>query len=113
MRLLKLVPDNTNINFLRWRSIAFAISTLLILASIALIAVKGLNFGVDFAGGQTVRVHFPAPSESAQQFLPHLGTAGPFFRRPECVQRAQFRRRFRRRPDRPGALSAAAADRAA
>ena len=30
MKLLKLVPDNTNIDFLRWRGIAFAISSLLI-----------------------------------------------------------------------------------
>ena len=50
MRLLKLVPDNTNFNFLRWRNVAMAISGLLLAASIALIAVKGLNFGVDFAG---------------------------------------------------------------
>jgi len=61
MRLLKLVPDNTNIDFLRWRGVAIAISSLLLLASIALIATKGLNFGVDFAGGQVIRVHFQQP----------------------------------------------------
>ena len=61
MRLLKLVPDDTNINFLRWRGIAFAISSLLIAASIALIAVKGLNLGVDFVGGQVIRVAFQEP----------------------------------------------------
>jgi preprotein translocase subunit SecF len=58
MRLLKLVPDNTNIDFLRWRGIAFAISSLLIAGSIALIAMKGLNLGVDFVGGQVMRVSF-------------------------------------------------------
>ena len=61
MRLLKLVPDNTNLDFLRWRTVAIAISSLLIAASIALIAVKGLNFGVDFAGGQLMRVTFQQP----------------------------------------------------
>jgi preprotein translocase subunit SecF len=61
MRLLKLVPDNTNIDFLRWRNVAMAVSGLLIAASIALIAVKGLNFGVDFAGGQVIRVTFSQP----------------------------------------------------
>jgi len=61
MRLLKLVPDNTNIDFLRWRGIAITISGLLIAASIALIAIKGLNFGVDFAGGQLIRVSFSQP----------------------------------------------------
>ena len=61
MRLLKLVPDDTNIDFLRWRGVAIAISTLLLAASIALIAIKGLNFGVDFAGGQVIRVSFQQP----------------------------------------------------
>ena len=61
MRLLKLVPDNTNIDFLRWRNVAFAISSLLIAVSIALLATKGLNFGVDFAGGQMIRATFQEP----------------------------------------------------
>lgn len=61
MRLLKLVPDDTNIDFLRWRNVAMAFSMLLVAASIALIAVKGLNFGVDFAGGQVIRAHFAQP----------------------------------------------------
>jgi preprotein translocase subunit SecF len=58
MRLLKLIPDSTNLDFLRWRNVAIAISGLLLAASIALIAMKGLNFGVDFAGGQVIRVTF-------------------------------------------------------
>lgn len=58
MRLLKLVPDDTNIDFLKWRNVAMAISILSIIASIALVAVKGLNFGIDFVGGQSVRVEF-------------------------------------------------------
>ena len=63
MRLLKLVPDNTNVDFLRWRNVAIAISTLMLAASIALIAMKGLNFGIDFKGGQVIRVTFAqAPS---------------------------------------------------
>ena len=49
MRLLKLVPDNTNIPFLKWRNVAVVFSVVLILASIALVAMRGLNFGVDFA----------------------------------------------------------------
>ena len=59
MRLLKLVPDDTNIQFLKWRKVAMAISILMIVASIALVAARGLNLGVDFVGGQSVRVEFP------------------------------------------------------
>jgi len=58
MRLLKLVPDNTNFKFLKWRNIAMAISIALILGSIALVAIRGLNFGVDFAGGLMMEVRF-------------------------------------------------------
>jgi preprotein translocase subunit SecF len=61
MRLLKLVPDNTNVDFLRWRNVALAVSTLLIAASIALLWFKGLNYGVDFEGGQMSRVVFQQP----------------------------------------------------
>jgi preprotein translocase subunit SecF len=35
MRLLKLIPDNTNVDFLRWRTDAIAISSLLLIASVA------------------------------------------------------------------------------
>jgi preprotein translocase subunit SecF len=55
MPLLKLVPDNTNINFMGWRKFALVLSILLTIASIALVAVRGLNLGVDFVGGQMIR----------------------------------------------------------
>ena len=62
MRLLKLVPDDTNIHFLKWRHVAMAISVLSILVSIALVATRGLNLGVDFVGGQMMRVSFSQPA---------------------------------------------------
>lgn len=58
MRLLKLVPETTNIRFLKWRNIAIAISIILTVASIALTVTRGLNFGVDFAGGQMIQATF-------------------------------------------------------
>jgi preprotein translocase subunit SecF len=64
MKLLKLVPDNTNIRFLRWRVPFYVISIILILASWGLILTKGLNLGVDFVGGQMVRVTFERTAEA-------------------------------------------------
>jgi preprotein translocase subunit SecF len=58
---LKLVPDNTNIGFVRLRFIAFALTLLLTIGSIGLLATRGLNLGVDFVGGLTMEVEFKAP----------------------------------------------------
>lgn len=58
MRLLKIVPDNTNIRFVRLRWIAFAVTAILTLSSIALLVTRGLNFGVDFVGGLMMEVKF-------------------------------------------------------
>src|SRR6476661_660946 len=61
MKLLKLVPDNTNVDFMRWRNLALVLSTLLTIVSLAYTAYRGLNLGVDFVGGQMIRVTFPQP----------------------------------------------------
>src|SRR4030095_2432769 len=63
MRLLKLVPDNTNIDFMGVRNIALVLSILITAASIALVFTRGLNLGVDFVGGQLVRVPFVQPPQ--------------------------------------------------
>jgi preprotein translocase subunit SecF len=65
MRLLKLVPDDTNIAFLKWRNVAMAIGVGMIIASLALTFVRGLNMGVDFVGGQSTRVEFSKPVDIA------------------------------------------------
>ncbi len=81
MKLLKLVPDNTNIRFLRWRVPFYAISLLLMAASVALILGKGLNFGVDFIGGQMIRVTFEnsaaAPVAELRKSVGDLGYGEP------------------------------------
>jgi preprotein translocase subunit SecF len=61
MRLLKLVPDNTNIGFVRMRWVAFAVTILLTLGSLALLATRGLNLGVDFVGGLMIDARFEQP----------------------------------------------------
>ena len=61
MKLLKLVPDNTNVDFMGVRTIALVFSLLLVIGSLALVAMKGLNLGIDFVGGQVVRTEFARP----------------------------------------------------
>ncbi len=76
MRLLKLVPDNTNIQFLKWRHIAMAISVISIIASLVLVGVRGLNLGVDFVGGQSVRVEFAQAMPSIDEIREKVGAIG-------------------------------------
>ena len=63
MKLLKLVPDNTNIDFMRWRNLALVLSILVTVASLAVVGMRGLNLGIDFVGGQMVRATFAQPIE--------------------------------------------------
>jgi len=59
MKLLKLVPENTNLDFMRWRNVALMVSLLLTVVSISYTIYRGLNLGIDFVGGELVRVDFP------------------------------------------------------
>ena len=81
MKLLKLVPDHTNIRFLRWRVPFYVVSLLLMAASLTLVFTKGLNIGVDFVGGQMTRVTFTqsaaAPVGALRDEVSALGFGEP------------------------------------
>ena len=52
---LKLVPEKTNIDFFRWQWLTFGGSLALVFVAIVASFVLGLNFGIDFKGGSTLR----------------------------------------------------------
>jgi len=85
MKLLKLVPDHTEIKFLRWRVPFYAVSLLLMAASLTLVFTKGLNLGVDFVGGQMIRVTFErtaeAPIAELREDVASLGFGDPIIQR--------------------------------
>ena len=60
---LKLVPEKTNIDFFHIQWLTFGISIVLMVASIICVGVMGLNFGVDFKGGTTIRTESTTPVE--------------------------------------------------
>ncbi len=75
MRLLKLVPDDTNIDFMRWRNLALVLSIIATVASLVIVGVRGLNLGIDFVGGQVVRTTFAQPVD-IEQLRGRIATLG-------------------------------------
>lgn len=54
--LLRIVPDDTKFDFMRFRRISFPLSAVLSIAAMLLYFFVGLNFGIDFVGGTLMEV---------------------------------------------------------
>src|SRR6202020_428254 len=67
----------TRFPFMHTRKVWYGLSAFLILSSLALVLIRGLNLGVDFTGGVTVETNFPqAPNiESLRTALAKAGVA--------------------------------------
>lgn len=65
MRPLRLVPDNTAIDFFRMRWIAYVCSLALLAVTVASLAAQGLNLGIDFRGGVLIEAGGDHPIDIA------------------------------------------------
>ena len=75
MKLLKIVPAGTHIDFLGKRMIALVLSALLIVGSIGLAATNGLNLGIDFLGGILMEVRSKSGPADLADMRAKLGAA--------------------------------------
>lgn len=65
MKGLRIVPEETMIDFIGMRFVAYFVSAILIIGSIFMISTKGLNFGIDFTGGTVIEVKTPVEPDLA------------------------------------------------
>jgi preprotein translocase subunit SecF len=62
---MEIFNHNSNIPFLGMRKYSIAIAAFLMIASVALISIKGLNYGLDFTGGVSLVVDYDQPVQIA------------------------------------------------
>jgi preprotein translocase subunit SecF len=74
VRLLRIVPDDTKFDFMRFRRISFPISAMLSIAAIALYFFHGLNFGIDFIGGTLMEVQTKSGPADLSQMRSTIGS---------------------------------------
>lgn len=62
--MLKIIPDGFFFDFLSKAKVAGSVSLLVVLASVAIVAFMGLNYGIDFKGGTDMILKFEKPLDS-------------------------------------------------
>ncbi len=71
--LLRIVPDDTKFDFMRFRRISFPSSAVLSIVAMLLYFFHGLNFGIDFIGGTLMEVRAKAGAADLAQMRAALG----------------------------------------
>ncbi len=55
---LHLIPNDTKIDFMRWRKPVLILMLVLAVASVGIIVGKGFNYALEFTGGTLVQTSF-------------------------------------------------------
>jgi len=76
MRLLRIVPDDTKFDFMRFRRISFPVSAAMSILAISLYFFHGLNFGIDFKGGMLIEIQTKSGPADLAKMRSSLGSLG-------------------------------------
>ncbi|MEY8842588.1 protein translocase subunit SecF, partial [Cribrihabitans sp. XS_ASV171] len=63
---LRLVPQETSFDFFKRWKLWLGISAIMVIVGFASFALQGLNFGIDFRGGTTIRTESTQPVDVGQ-----------------------------------------------
>jgi preprotein translocase subunit SecF len=74
--LLRIVPDDTSFDFMRFRRISFPISAVLSILAIVFFFHPGLNLGIDFKGGTLLEVQDKSGIADLAKMRTTLGSLG-------------------------------------
>jgi preprotein translocase subunit SecF len=72
--LFVFLREPPHIPFVKLHMLGFLVSILLTIASVGLLATKGLNFGIDFRGGIVMEVKVPTPTADLEAMRTTLNT---------------------------------------
>ena len=73
---LRIVPDDTKFDFMRFRRISFPISAVFTIIAITLYFTHGLNFGIDFKGGTLLEIQTKESSADIAKLRSQLDGLG-------------------------------------
>src|SRR5262249_54733937 len=65
-RLMIRLFANANYDFIKWRRYAYALTALIIVPGLILLAVKGLNYSIEFTGGTFIQIETRHPIQTAE-----------------------------------------------
>lgn len=73
---VQIFPNNYYFDFMHWRRFTVGLSVLLVALSIIIIALKGLNYSIDFLGGTEVQVNLTNQTNAREQITQVLEKNG-------------------------------------
>jgi preprotein translocase subunit SecF len=76
VRHLRIVPDDTNFSFIRFRRFSFPVSAILSILSLIAFFTVGLNYGIDFKGGTLMEVRAASGKADVGSLRPVLEGLG-------------------------------------
>lgn len=76
MNGLRFIPSETTIPFLRVRMISMIISGMLMIASIGVFSIFGLNYGIDFRGGTLIELRDKSGPANMKELRGQMGKLG-------------------------------------